>query len=83
VASSDISHFPPYDAANKMDNVTLKKITKLNIDGLLHSLQKGECELCGAQGILSLMMLEKQMDGTPTVLNLIEVSAKKSRKCFL
>lgn len=69
VASSDMSHFHPYDAANKMDNVTLKDIAELNIDGLLHCLQKGECELCGEQGVLSLMMLAKQMDGKPTVLN--------------
>jgi len=69
VASSDMSHFHPYDAANKMDNVTLKDIAELNIDGFLHRLQKGECELCGAQGVLSLMMLAKQMDGKPTILN--------------
>lgn len=69
VASSDMSHFHPYDAANKMDNVTLRGISELNIDGLRRRLQNNECELCGAQGVLSLMMLAKQMDGNPTVLN--------------
>ena len=69
VASSDMSHFHAYDAANKMDNLTLKNIAELNVDGLHQCLQKGDCELCGAQGVLSLMMLAKQMNGKATILN--------------
>jgi AmmeMemoRadiSam system protein B/AmmeMemoRadiSam system protein A len=69
VASSDMSHFHAYDAANKMDNFTLKDIAELNVDGLHQRLQKGDCELCGAQGVLSLMMLAKQMNGKATILN--------------
>jgi len=69
IASSDMSHFHSYDAACKMDNSTLKEIAELNVDGLYQRLQKGDCELCGAQGVLSLMMLAKQLNGKPTVLN--------------
>jgi hypothetical protein len=69
VASSDMSHFHSYDAANKMDNLTLKDIAELNVDGLHQHLQKGDCELCGAQGVLSLMMLAKHMNGKATILN--------------
>jgi AmmeMemoRadiSam system protein A len=69
VASSDMSHFHAYDAASKMDNLTVKDIGELNVDGLHQHLQKGDCELCGAQGVLSLMMLAKQMNGNATVLN--------------
>jgi MEMO1 family protein len=68
VASSDMSHFHAYDAAGKMDNLTLKDIGELNADGLHQHLQKGDCELCGAQGVLSLIMLAKQMNGKATVL---------------
>lgn len=69
VASSDMSHFHAYDAASKMDNLTLKDIGEMNVDGLHQHLQKGDCELCGAQGVLSLMMLAKQMNGKATILN--------------
>ena len=69
IASSDMSHFHSYDAASKMDNATLKEIAELNVDGLYQRLQKGDCELCGAQGVLSLMMLSKQMNGKGTILN--------------
>jgi hypothetical protein len=69
VASSDMSHFHAYDAANKMDKLTLKDIADLNVDGLYQRLHKGDCELCGAQGALSLMMLAKQINGKATVLN--------------
>jgi len=69
IASSDMSHFHSYDAASKMDNATLKEIAELNVDGLYLRLQKGDCELCGAQGVLSLMMLAKQVNGKGTILN--------------
>jgi AmmeMemoRadiSam system protein B/AmmeMemoRadiSam system protein A len=69
VASSDMSHFHAYDAASKMDNLTLKDIGEMNVDSLHQHLQKGDCELCGAQGVLSLMMLAKQMNGKATILN--------------
>jgi len=64
-----MSHFHSYDAASKMDNATLKEIAELNVDGLYQRLQKGDCELCGAQGVLSLMMLAKQVNGKGTILN--------------
>jgi hypothetical protein len=69
IASSDMSHFHSYDAANKMDTGTLKDIAELNVDGLRQRLQKDEYELCGAQAVLSLMMLAKQMNGKGTILN--------------
>lgn len=69
VASSDMSHFHSYDAANKMDTDTLKDMAELNVDNLRRRLQKEEGELCGAQGVLSLMMLAKQIHATTTILN--------------
>lgn len=82
VASSDMSHFHTYDAANKMDDVALRDIVELNIEGLRRHLQKGECELCGAQGVLSLMMLANQINATATILNYAnsgDVTKERSR----
>ena len=69
VASSDMSHFHSYDAANKMDKVTLENIAALDVDSLRRHLQKEDSELCGAQGVLLLMMLARQMNAKATILN--------------
>jgi hypothetical protein len=82
VASSDMSHFHSYDAASKMDNIALKDIAELNVDDLTERLYKDECELCGAQGVLSLMMLSRQINGKATILNYAnsgDVTKDKSR----
>lgn len=69
VVSSDMSHFHPYDAASKMDNIALKDIGDLNVEGLAQRLHHAECELCGLQGVISLMMLARQINGKTAILN--------------
>lgn len=69
VASSDMSHFHSYETANRMDAIALKDIAQLNVDSLRQHLQKEECELCGAQGVLSLLMLARKMNARATILN--------------
>lgn len=69
VASSDMSHFHPYDAASKMDNIALKDIAELNVEGLDQHLKNQECELCGAQGVITLMMLARQVRGKAAILD--------------
>jgi len=69
VASSDMSHFHTYDTASKIDNVTIKDIAELNVEDLRRHLQKEASELCGAQGVLLLMMLARQMNAKATILN--------------
>lgn len=57
VASSDMSHYHPYNTAYKMDIPALKDIENLNIEKLSENLQNGNCELCGASGVITLMMM--------------------------
>lgn len=82
VASSDMSHFHPYDAASRMDNTALQDIAELNVDGLSQRLSRDESELCGAQGVITLMMLARQVKGKAAILayaNSGDVTKDRSR----
>ena len=61
IASSDFSHYHDYDKAVEMDSAALGYIEKLDIDGFLHSLGKGESEACGAGAIIVTMMVARAM----------------------
>ncbi len=53
VASSDLSHYHTYDAANQMDQICADNIGHLDPDGLLRDLERGTCEACGGGPIAS------------------------------
>ena len=53
VASSDLSHYHPYEQAKELDNRCVKAICDLNIDDMKNQ------EACGKLPILSLMRLAK------------------------
>jgi MEMO1 family protein len=52
LVSSDLSHYLPYDNANKVDKNTIKKILDLNTNGLSE-----EGDACGIIGIMALVIL--------------------------
>lgn len=54
IASSDLSHYHPYDAANKMDRECVKAICDLDIEAMKRQ------QACGAGPILTLMHLAKR-----------------------
>ena len=59
IASSDMSHFPPYEEANRIDPQTLEIITKLDTEELENHLSEAEEQqipgeetlLCGVDGV--------------------------------
>lgn len=55
VASSDLSHFLPYDRANKMDQDALQLIREMNTAHLHDVDKKGTVQLCGLGPVLTLM----------------------------
>lgn len=69
VASSDMSHYHPYDKARQMDSAALKEIESQNLERLVQGLQKGDCELCGAPGVLTLMVVNLRLGAQTMVLN--------------
>ncbi|MFH1838424.1 MAG: AmmeMemoRadiSam system protein B [Candidatus Kuenenbacteria bacterium] len=54
IASSDLSHFHPYEKAVKLDKICLEAI----INGDIEKVKK--CEICGPNSVLTLMEIAKQ-----------------------
>jgi AmmeMemoRadiSam system protein B len=54
VVSSDLSHYRPYEEAQKIDAKTLKIITELDLENEM------EIDACGSYGIKVIMRLAKQ-----------------------
>jgi MEMO1 family protein len=82
VVSSDMSHYHTYDKANQMDKPALKEIEALNTDKLLGGLNNGEFELCGAQGVIALLMASKTLNSEAKTLryaNSGDVARNKDR----
>ena len=61
VASSDLSHFHPYDVATEMDQRLLQKIGAMDIEGIDQCLEGGKCEACGQGPIIAAMLAAKKL----------------------
>ena len=55
VASSDMSHFHPYNTACNMDSLTLSVLEALDMEALISGIRNREMELCGFHPVLALM----------------------------
>lgn len=64
IASSDMTHYPPYEIANKIDKTTLSLIEGMNINKLVNWLnelhEKCSTLLCGSGAVLTLMLVAKE-----------------------
>jgi AmmeMemoRadiSam system protein B len=47
VASTDLSHFYPYDKATLLDRIVVNDINAFNEDKLIEDLHRKRCEMCG------------------------------------
>ncbi|MEJ2428200.1 MAG: AmmeMemoRadiSam system protein B [Deltaproteobacteria bacterium] len=61
VASSDLSHFHPYQQAKKLDQVVLDKIGEFDPRGLSDSLATGKCEACGGGPMVTAMLIARRL----------------------
>ncbi len=59
IASTDMSHYHPYDEARKIDNLTIKELERLDPESLYYKLVSEECELCGAAGVITTLLYAK------------------------
>lgn len=63
LASSDMSHYFPYDRAKEMDELALEKMKSRDTQALFQLQVKGETQLCGLGPVLTLMELFQKLGG--------------------
>jgi hypothetical protein len=56
IASSDLSHFYPYDMARKLDHEFLNHVMEMDPWRLYESIKNKECEACGAGPVIAAMI---------------------------
>ena len=61
VASTDLSHFHPYDTAVRLDRVVLDHIERFDPEGLALDLERGRCEACGGGPVIAVMLAAKAL----------------------
>jgi len=62
IASSDLSHFFPRDAANKLDERIEKNIENFDYETLMHDLETSQCEACGGGAVVAMMKTADILD---------------------
>ncbi|MEN6437558.1 MAG: AmmeMemoRadiSam system protein B [Syntrophobacter sp.] len=61
VASTDLSHYHPYEDARKLDRDFLDRIAAFDPEGLADQIKNRKCEACGAGPVVTLMLAARQM----------------------
>ena len=59
VASSDLSHYHPYNEAVRLDSTVINHINSFDPEGLFDDMGAGLCEACGGSPITSVMLATK------------------------
>ncbi len=82
VASSDLSHYHPYQTAVTLDQTVINFIKRFDPKGLYHALTTDACEACGALPIITTMLCAQKLGATQAVqlcyANSGDVSGDKS-----
>jgi AmmeMemoRadiSam system protein B len=68
VASTDLSHFHPYDVAVQLDQRVLDRITDFDPQGLASALATRKCEACGGGPVGAVMVAAELLGANRAVL---------------
>lgn len=68
IASSDLSHYHPYDEALRIDRRFLSAIERFSIEEVQACLSRAECEACGAWPVLISMAVARNLGATEAVV---------------
>jgi len=68
VASTDLSHFHPYDVARQLDRRVIDHITAYDPEGLASALARHECEACGGGPVAAVMVAAQHLGANHAVL---------------
>lgn len=61
VASTDMYHGYDYQEAEVIDNLTMSYLNNMDAEGLYNGLREGKLELCGGLGVVSTLLLAKEL----------------------
>ena len=61
IASTDLSHFHPYDKAKALDQVVLDRVNAFDPEGLSRELGQGSCEACGGGPVVAVMLAARAL----------------------
>ncbi|MGQ9629554.1 MAG: AmmeMemoRadiSam system protein B [bacterium] len=61
VASSDLSHYHPYDEARRLDGLVIERVRRCDPKGLSDDLAEGKCEACGGGPIVAVMLAAQNL----------------------
>ena len=68
VASTDLSHFHPYDQAVRLDQAVLERIAAYDPQGLATALATHKAEACGAGPVMAVMVAAEQLGARRAVV---------------
>lgn len=68
VASSDMTHYEPRDAADKKDHYVLKKLADMDPSVLYQSVMKHQISMCGVMAVTSALITALELGATKTEL---------------
>jgi AmmeMemoRadiSam system protein B len=61
LASSDLSHFHPYDRARALDLEFIKHVKGFDPEGLARDLSAGKCEACGGGPVITTLLAARKL----------------------
>ena len=83
VASTDLSHFHPYEQAVTLDRIVIDYVNDYDPEGLFSAIASSKCEACGADPLVTTMLLAQKLGANRSQLlnyaNSGDVSGDKSQ----
>ena len=67
VASTDLSHFHPYDEAVRLDGIVIDHVERYDYEGLARDLKSRKCEACGGGPIITVMIAARELGASQAV----------------
>ncbi|MCX5719150.1 MAG: AmmeMemoRadiSam system protein B [Nitrospirae bacterium] len=68
IASTDLSHYYPYDEAVKLDTVLIDHVKDFDAQRLAGDLSEGKCEACGRGPLITTLLLARKMGANKSVI---------------
>jgi AmmeMemoRadiSam system protein B/AmmeMemoRadiSam system protein A len=68
VASTDLSHFHPYQQAVNLDRIVIDYVKSYDPEGLSNAIASRKCEACGADPLVTTMLLAQKLGATRSEL---------------